>query len=164
MTTPLEQLLYTYMTNSNSFSGVLEQLDNTLEPYFKDKAPQLPTNIKEILVALAPWLTILSIIFSLPIILGALGLGAVLAPLSFLTGGNMVSGFAFWAIFLIILIVLQILSVPGLMNRTKAGWKYSFYANIASAVYALMRMDIISMIIGTLIGLYFLYQVKEYYK
>lgn len=43
----------------------MQQLENLLADYFGQKLPALPVKVKEVLVVLAPWLTIISVLFCL---------------------------------------------------------------------------------------------------
>ena len=45
-----------------------------------------------------------------------------------------------------------------------SGWTMLFYARIASFIYALSVYAVISGIIGLVIGLYLLFQVRSLYK
>ena len=50
------------------FKSLFSQLNSFLEEYLVKKAPQLPTKAKDILVAFAPWLTLIGLISSIPIV------------------------------------------------------------------------------------------------
>lgn len=50
----------------------LNQLETKLEDIFGKQAPQLPPNIKELLVKIAPYLAILGVVISVPAILALL--------------------------------------------------------------------------------------------
>lgn len=143
----------------------MNSLISTLDIYLIKKAPSLPVNIKEILVQFAPWITIITVIASLPVILGIFGLGAMFYSLPF-AGYAAAAGFNYTlaVIFLGISVVMRALAVPGLLARSKSGWNMLFYATIVNAVYQIINFEIIGMVIGTLITLYLLFQVKEYYK
>jgi hypothetical protein len=45
-----------------------------------------------------------------------------------------------------------------------SAWKLIYYVALVSAVSSLLRFDLFGLIVGTAISLYFLYQVKSYYK
>ena len=51
-----------------------------------DREQTMTPNIKEILVKIAPWVTLVLLIMTLPLVLLALGLGALVAPFAFLLG------------------------------------------------------------------------------
>ncbi len=144
----------------------MKQLNKTLETYLVKKAPALPKNVKEILVKFAPWISIIMVIIGLPAVLALFGLGAVLYSIPFTAYGmyRAGGGFSLAVVFLIITLALQALAVPGLMKRKMSGWNFLYYGVWASAVYSLVNGQIVSLVVGLVIGLYFLFQVKSYYK
>jgi hypothetical protein len=144
----------------------LKNLTETLELYFVKKAPALPTNVKEFLVQAAPWISILSVVLSIPVFLGFLGLGAMFAN-PYFGGYMMANAGAKYTLALIVLgvtLVLRVLSIPGLKAKTMSGWNYMYYSTLVYAVYSLVSFEFVSLIVGTAISLYFLFQVKSYYK
>ena len=143
----------------------MEELMKTLDLYLVKKAPALPSNAKEILVKFAPWLEVVGAVFTLPAIFALLGFNAMMygTPYGYIAAR---SGFNFSisALFLIAGMVLMLLAIPGLFKRSKMGWNYVFYSTIVNAVYSLITFQIFGLIVGTLISLYLLFQVKSYYK
>ena len=69
---------------SKDFKSYLKQLEDLLSEYLVKKAPALPANIKEAIVNFAPWVTLVVLILTLPVVLAVFGLGAFFAPFSFL--------------------------------------------------------------------------------
>jgi hypothetical protein len=59
---------------------------------------------------------------------------------------------------------LIVASLPGLFARKMSGWKLAFYARLASIVYGLLSYAIIGAIVGGLISLYVLFQIREKYS
>jgi lysylphosphatidylglycerol synthetase-like protein (DUF2156 family) len=151
-------------TQNKDLKSSLNQLEVTLEEYFVKKAPTIPENIKEIIVNFAPWITLVILIITLPAVLFVFGLGTLLAPFSFL--GGIQAGFSYTLsmIVLAVSLVLEALAIPGLFKRSKGGWNLVFYASIINAVSNLISFNIVSLIVGTLISWYILFQVKSYYK
>ncbi len=147
-------------TTDTSFS--LKKLEDILDLYLVKKAPGIPENIKEIIVKFSPYIIIVALLFSLPALFASLGLATLFSPMVFMSAVRY--GFSFSGIFLIASLVLEIIALPGLFNRKQNGWKYLYYASLINAVYALLRFDLGSLIIGTAISLYILFQVKSYYK
>lgn len=148
-------------------TSTLATIEENLDLYFGQKAPPLPDNIKELLVKVAPWLTLILLIITLPFVLFALGLGALIAPFAFLGGpsAGLSYGFAFTisALVLAVAIVLEAMSIPGLFARTAQGWRYAYYATLVSVVGNILQLDLFGAIIGGAIGFYFLFQIKSYY-
>jgi len=65
----------------------------------------------------------------------------------------------------VIVLVMEVIAVPGLFKRTKGGWNLVFYASIVSLIGSIISINgIISGIIGAIIGWYILFQVKDLYK
>jgi len=73
-------------------------------------------------------------------------------------------GYIFVVTFLVLNVVLRGLSVQPLFSKSIKGWNLFFYATLLYFVYTIFSFDIVSGIINTLISLYLLFQVKEYYK
>jgi hypothetical protein len=153
--------------NSNG-NGELNQLEKKLEDLFK-QAPVLPTNIKEVLVQYAPYLIIFFCVIWGLTLLSALGLTG--AFLFFYTG---ITGAYLWTTFIFtgLRVLLMVLAVQGLFKRSKSSWNLLFYANLVSLVGGIIAAfmstvivgSLVSTIIGVIVSLYFLFQIKEYYK
>src|SRR5688572_22244582 len=120
----------------------LASLEENLDLYFGQKAPPIPPNIKELLVKFAPWVTLVILLITLPAVLIALGLGALAAPLAFLAGPGYGAGFGVtYMISMLVLavaVVFEALSIPGLFNRTRQGWRYAYYATLVSIAGSLI--------------------------
>jgi hypothetical protein len=142
----------------------LENLEIKLEEIFTKKVPALPENIKEIIVKYSPYVVLVILIFTLPLILSLLGIGAILLPASFLGGiGSGISSFV-TLIFSIATLIVEILALPGLFKRAKRSWKLMFYNSLIMLVQYIFTMNIGGLVIGSAISWYFLFQIKSYYK
>lgn len=152
----------------SQYHSALGQLEETLDVYLVKKAPALPAKVKEILVQFAPWLVIISIILALPAVFVLLGAGAVVGMMMPYAPGYAAANFGWtYTVSTLVLgvsLVLNALAVPGLFARQKSAWNLVFYAQIVSAVSQLLTGNVIGMIIGALIGLYLLFQVRSAYK
>lgn len=145
----------------------LGQLEDTLDEYFGKKAPELPQNIKEILVKVAPYLVIIGLIFTIPAVLLLLGLGSVATVLAPVGGAQSVASVpTMWVgiLLLVPVVILEAMAVPGLFGRKAVAWRYVFWAQLITIVSNLVRFDIVGGIISALIGFYILFQVKSLYK
>lgn len=147
-------------------------LEEKLALYFEKKAPPLPKGVKEFLVAVAPWAVLLVTVLSVPAFLGLVGLSAVMPAVRY-GWGMMGSGFGMMgrsgfffveSAFLVAKIVLYVLALPGLFKRLNSGWKYMYYATLLNVVKDVLNLDFIGLVIGSLIALYVLFQVRSYYK
>jgi hypothetical protein len=59
---------------------------------------------------------------------------------------------------------LQAMAVKPLFARAKKWWNLMFYAALVSFVASLMNGSLVSSVIGAVLGLYVLFQVKSLYK
>lgn len=151
-------------TKGTDFKSSMSSLEETLEVYLVDKAPKLPENIKEIIVKFAPWISLIVLVVTLPAILLAFGLGALVAPFAFLGGLHAGVSFGVGMLFGAVILVLEALAIPGLFGRKRSAWNLLFYASILGAVQNLISFNLGGLIIGTLVSFYFLFQVNSYYK
>jgi len=151
-------------TQTTDLKGSLKSLEGILDLYFGQKAPAMPTNIKELIVNLAPWLTLILGLLSLPAILFVFGLGTLFAPFSFLGGVRAGFNYSLSMIVLAISVVLEFLAVPGLFKKTRQGWNFVYYSALVSVLYSLVSFNLGGLIIGALISFYILFQVRTYYK
>ncbi|KKU12762.1 MAG: Chromate transporter, partial [Parcubacteria group bacterium GW2011_GWC2_45_7] len=55
------------------------------------------------------------------------------------------------------------LAIPGLFKRQEKAWKLLYYATLLGGLQNIVTMQI-GGLIGTLVSLYLLFQVKGYYK
>ena len=150
---------------SSDLKTSLAKLEDTLDLYLIKKAPfQIPGNIKELIVKFCPWLILIGIVFSLPMVLVAIGLGTVLAPFGILNNAGAGIMTILGAVVLGVVLVMEAMAIPGLLKRSRKGWELFYYSVLVNAVYSIISFNIGGLIIGTLISLYILFQVKELYK
>lgn len=149
---------------SKDLKSILGSLEDFLELYLVKKAPALPDNFREVIVKFAPWISLIFMIIAFPFVLALFGLGAILTPFSFLGGPQAGVNYLAGMVLSVVAFVLDALAIPGLFKRSKAGWNFAFYAALITAVQNLIRFDVGGLVIGTLLSLYFLFQIKGYYK
>jgi len=157
-------------TEGTDFKGTFGKLEVILEEYLVEKAPfQLPKNVKEIIVKFAPYLAIIGVVMGIPGVLALLGAGTILAPLG-LVGGMMTGrpflgfGYIVSVVFLGVMILLEGLAIPGLFSRSKKAWTYLYWSALVGVLQNIISFNVGGLVIGGLISMYFLFQVKEYYK
>lgn len=132
-----------------------------LNYYLVDNAPfQLPDGVKEFLVRFGPWITLVLLVLSLPPLLFVLGVGTFLIPFG---GAGYAASFGAATLLLAVQLLLKVLALPGLFARKMAGWTLLFYSELLSIVVALVSGSIVTGIIGGLIGLYLIFQVRSLY-
>lgn len=147
----------------------LGQLEDMLELYLVKKAPfQLPASAKELIVKVMPWATLIIMILALPVVLLALGLGAFAGILTGVLGPfaavSYAQGLTFSVVVLLVSVVLELIAIPGLFAKSVKGWRFVYWATLVSLVSSLMSFQIVSGLVGALISLYILFQVKSYYR
>lgn len=151
------------------FKGTFGKLETTLEEYLVKKAPAIPKEWKEVIVKFGPYLAIIGVVMGVPGVLALLGAGTVLAPLG-LVGGMMAGrpflgfGYLVSVVFLGVMVVLEALAIPGLFSRSKKAWTFLYWSALVGVVQNIVTFNIGGIVIGGLISMYFLFQVKEYYK
>lgn len=134
--------------------------------YFVKKAPVLPKNIKEAIVKIAPWLTLLSAVFSLPALFAMFGFNAMMygTPYGGYVAAKAGYDFSLASMFMVVSLLLMVLAIPGLFKRSKMGWNFVYYSVLLNSVYNLITMQLFGLIVGSIISFYLLFQVRNYYK
>ena len=146
------------MATKNSVSDVQVMLGEWF-----DKLPALPANVKDVLVKIAPWI---SLIFGiLGVVLGLLALvgSTLLTPLLAMGGMHTLTTGFLGLILGIVSSALLLASYPGLKSHTMKGWNMLFWSEAVSALGAILSLSL-GGVIGAVIGFYILYQIKSYYK
>ena len=132
-----------------------------LDFYLVQKAPfQIPGEIRELLVKFGPWIALVLLVLSLPGLLLVLGLGTAFMPFG---GVGYSSGFGILTVALLAQIVLLGMALPGLFTRKQSSWKLLFYSQLVGIVSSLLTGSIVWALIGGLIGLYILFQIRALY-
>ncbi len=150
-----------------------DQLVATMEGWYA-KLPSLPKNVQDVLAKVAPWLAlifgVLGVLGILSGVVAFLGLGlfgASMMPY----GGVAVAGASAFGIVILLLdlvpTVLNLMAFSGLKAGKMVGWNYLLYALVASVVISVLAggvSSVLGAVIEAAIGLYFLFQIKSYYK
>ena len=133
-----------------------------LDFYLVKKAPfQIPDGGREWIVKFGPWITVVLLILTLPLLLVALGIGAVFVPFG---GVGYATGFGVLTIFVIVEIGLMIAALPGLFARKMAGWRCSSTRSWSASSTTCSVGSIVGGLLFGLIGLYILFQVRALYR
>jgi hypothetical protein len=139
-----------------------KDLTGFLDFYLVQKAPfQLPDGVREFLVKYGPWIMLVFMVLSIPAILFVLGIGTFAMPFG---GMGYAAGFGIAVIGMIITFALNAMALPGLFARKVSGWTLLFYGELVSIATSLLQGAVISAVIGGLIGLYILFQIRGLYK
>ena len=150
-------------TAQKDWKNMLANLESKINVYFGEKAPKLPEGVAKFIVKYGPYLIILGLITGLLAILTSFGIFSTFMPMN-AYGYAYGYHFSFWSILSLIVLVLEAMAIPGLLKRTKSGWNLMFYASLVTALSALLSFSLGSLIIGTAISWYFLFQIRKYYK
>ncbi len=150
-------------------NATINNLENTLDLYLVKKAPfQIPSNIKEALVRFGPWLIIVFMIMTLPAVLWIFGLATIAAPFTTFGGPGYTASFTLTLMISAIAtgaaIVLELMALPGLFARKIIGWRYVYWSSLISIAASLLTGNIGGAILGGIISLYILFQIKSFYK
>ncbi len=130
--------------------------------YLVTKAPiQIPDAGREAIVRYGPWFLAVVLVLTLPAALFVLGLGALISPFA---GINYATGFGIATIGLLATFALEIAALPGLFARKMSGWTLLFYGRLVSLVFSLLMGSLVAGIVGGLISMYLLFQVRGLYK
>jgi hypothetical protein len=133
-----------------------------LDFYLVQKAPfQIPDNVKEWIVRYGPWITLVMLVLALPPLLFVLGIGAAFIPFA---GVGYATGFTYLTVVLIIELGLRAAALPGLFARKMSGWRLVFYAQIVNFVFTLLSGSVVGAVLGAVISMYVLFQVRPLYK
>lgn len=145
----------------------LATLSKSLDEYYK-KLPSLPKGATDFIVSIAPWL---ALIFGVLAILGgvaAFGILSVVSPFAAVSGAGQyaITGLVA-SLVLLVQGVVELLSFSPLRGRKERGWNLMFLSlvlSVVSSIFYLNVYSVISAVFWSLVGYYFLYQVKSYYK
>lgn len=146
-------------SGNKDFSSVLSDLEALFQTYFVDKAPVLPVGVKEFFVKIAPYLAIIGVAF------GALSILRLVFGGSISYWGLGIYDFAFFVSFIgmVIMVILEAMAIQGLFHRQRSGWNLLFYAVLVQAAENLLTLNAIGLIIGTVVSLYILFQIRSSY-
>lgn len=151
-------------TTNTDLTSLLGQLETNLDLYLGQKAPAIPANIREMIVKFSPWISLIVGLIALPAILAVLGLSAFVMPFSYLGGIRYGLSYTLSMLVLAVATILDFVAIPGLFKRSASAWRLIYYSTLINAVYSLISFNWTSLVIGTLVSLYILFQVKSYYK
>lgn len=165
--------------------GALNTVETKLDDVLHKKAPvQLPENGRKLIVQYLPWINLVLGVFALWSA-WSLWRWAHLAnalidyanSLSQAFGGAPVVSnrmtVLMWVGIALLAVegLLFLAAFPGTRDRKKSGWNLLFYAAILNAVYGIVIVfseyggagQLIASLIGSVLGLYFLFQIRDYY-
>ena len=140
-------------------------LEHWLAPLF-EKTPHLSHGVRETIASITPWLALIAGILGLLMVWGAGVLGALLSFSVFGMGSQFL-----WMLALLVLLassILDLLAFSPLRSRAKRGWNLAFYGILLNAVSTIVNIVIgyasLGGILGLLIGLWLLFEVRGLYR
>ncbi|MEI6984755.1 MAG: hypothetical protein WCK65_01385 [Rhodospirillaceae bacterium] len=146
--------------NTPPGNGFMALLDGLLG----SKAPiQLPGKLKFVMAKFGHFLVIGLMLLVLPGQLIGLGMRAAVLPFASMAGTDSSLKLALALATLLFLIVVMILALPGLQSRKVIGWQLLVLAIAINLIYGLLTGGLISPILGSMIWLYILFQLRRYY-
>ncbi len=160
----------------------IHKLEDKIEVWLKP-LPHLPTTWRKWLAGNVWWIVLVGVIIS------AFGIFSLFSALSFLTAttnyygavlqeaGVQVHG-SLWSVsiyisiaLLVVTVVLEAMAISPLKTQNKKGWDLMFLAYLigiaSSVISALLNLEIMSLIgaaISAVIGAYFLFEIRSYFK
>lgn len=164
LTNVIRITIFTSMATNKDWKSYLKQLTDKLDEVFGKKAPQLPEGVKDFIVKVAPWLTILGVVFGVIGVLALLGVGALSLPFAAVGAGNLTLGVVVSLVFGIVSLILEAMAIGPLMKRKEKGWTLLYYVVLLNAVSAILSLNFLGLLIGTVIFMYLLFQIRSYYK
>ncbi len=149
-------------TNENPVPGNPAILEKELEPFFLKTLPPLPDNFKEALVKYWPWVLLVLLVLTVPMVLALLGMSSALNAA--LAASNMPGGsfYYVWMVVFLGSLVLTILGLLGLFKKTRQGWVYMYYAQWLNVISNILFLSVFGILLSVL-WIYFLYQIRSYY-
>jgi hypothetical protein len=161
------QVLFNLRREGVKKMNSLNQLAKTLDQYYA-KLPALPKGGKDFIVSIASWLALIFGLLAILSAVSAFGIFSFMSPFAVVAG---IGRYAFAGILSTIILLVQgiieLMAFSPLKTNQVKGWNLMYYSLILSVISSITYLSVssvISALIGALIGYYFLYQVKSYYK
>ncbi|MBI2025934.1 MAG: hypothetical protein HYT06_00985 [Candidatus Levybacteria bacterium] len=132
------------------------------------KLPALPKGASDFIVNIAPWLSLIFGVLSILVGVSAFGFLAVLSPFAAVAGAGAyaITGLLSSVVLLVEGVIL-VVAFPSLRSRVQRGWNLLFWSLVLSVVSSVLSLNVfgvVQSVVGALIGYYFLYQIKSYYR
>lgn len=151
----------------------LQSLEARLEDIFVRNAPPLPSNAKKIIVEYLPYINLVLGVLTLLTAWRLYDAAHAVDLLVYGTGANHLTGVVWLSIaVLAIEAVLYIAAFGPTRERKKSGWDLLFYALLVNLAYGIAVSfsyyggigRLLGSLIGSAVGLYFLFQIRASYK
>jgi len=139
------------------------QLEKLLDLYLRQKAPALPEKFKKVIVDFAPWVNVALIVVALPALLAVFGITSTITYWGY-WGVRLGLMYYIALAFLVLTLAVRALAIPGLFSKSIGGWRLLYYSVFFDLVHSLLSGSVVGPIISAIVGFYFLFQIKGYYK
>lgn len=148
---------------SITWQDYLKKIDAFLDDLLVKKAPSLGKGAKDFVVTILPWAALIFGLLGFLGGLGGLGVSTFFTPFVSIIGRQLTLAALFYTLITLFQSGLELLAVPYLFKKKKKGWQFLFYSSLLGAFSSLVSLAVFGLVF-VLIGLYFLYQVKETYR
>jgi hypothetical protein len=162
----------------------VSKLETTLEGVYKG-TPKLPSNAKKAIVQYLPWINLIFGILTLysawllwhwahtvnALLNYANSLAQAYGVATVSTANHLTIGAWIGLVILVVEGLLFLAAFPATRDKKKSGWDLLFYVGLINIVYAVAILfttyggvgGLIASLIGSAIGFYFLFQIKDAY-
>jgi hypothetical protein len=150
--------------NMMGLNAIIEKIEKAFSALFA-KAPAMPKEAKDSLVQFIPWITLIFTIILIPTLIAIFRYSSITSRIAYEFG----VGYGTFDVVLAVVIflpslVLQGLSVPGLLNKSKSkGWNLLFLGVLIGSIYSIVTLNVLALV-GDLIFVYVLFQIRESYN
>jgi hypothetical protein len=140
-------------------------LEKELEPIFKKSLPSFPENIKDVIVQLAPWLSLLGAIIGVLTTITFLGASFFNSVFRLSSATFRDFGWSMWlGLFsLLAIIFLCATSYKPLQNGERKGWNNMYWLSLIMFCLNILGGHYLNGIISAFLGFWVLFQVRERY-
>ena len=148
---------------SNSAAKSMDDWIVMMEEWFA-KLPAIPTNGRQAIVGITPWLALIFGVLGVAGGLAGLGLLTAFSPFMALSNGfGGAAGSLVSAALSLAAAVLLLVAFPGTKAHKMQGWKMLFWSEAVSVLASIVIFSV-SGVLFSLVGFYLLFQIKSYYK
>jgi hypothetical protein len=146
------------MAKNNSIDSYIDMVGD----YYK-KLPELPKGGRDAVVTITPWLALIFGVLGVLVALGGLGIFTFLAPVAMISGVRGAGTGVLIVLVSLISSALLLAAFPGTKAHQEKGWKFLYYSSVVGLIADIVTLSL-SGVLFALIGFYFLYQIRSYYK
>ena len=144
-------------TIKKNIGGLTTMLENIFKNF-----PKLPKALLDFIAQYGPWIQVLVVILGGLTILRILGISVLFGTSTYRYSTEIVYWFALVAG--VIVVALNLASLPGLFARKMQGWNFVYYGTLFNILYDLLTFNILVALISFFVGLWIWFQMKPYYK